>query len=200
MIAWLKGIIKDRFEDRVILDQNGVGYEIQLHTRLASQPMHVGQTQEFYIYTYVREDILSLFGFSSWNEREVFLELIRVSGIGAKTAMAILSNIDTPSLVSAILHRDTRTLQAVKGIGKKAAEKIVLELADRMKQFQHLSKPGATSYTIHAAGPHQDLISALENLGYKRPSIELALAKMDLPEEATFDQLLKQSLKMLGTS
>jgi Holliday junction DNA helicase RuvA len=87
MIAWIKGTVKDRFEDRVILDQNGIGYEIQLPMRVAAQPMGIGEEKEFYIYTYVREDILSLFGFSSWNEREIFLQLIKVSGVGAKTAL-----------------------------------------------------------------------------------------------------------------
>ena len=197
MIAWIKGVVKDRFEDRVILDQNGIGYEIHLPTRVASAPMGLGEEKEFYIYTYVREDVLSLFGFTSWNEREVFLQLIKVSGVGAKTALAILSSLEPGILVNAIVNKDVKTLQSVKGIGKKAAEKIVIELADRMKQFQTLSKIH-TATVMAVAGPHEDLISALMNLGYKRPAIELALSQIDLPDTASFDQLLKESLKMLG--
>jgi Holliday junction DNA helicase RuvA len=199
MIAWIKGKVKDRFEDRVILDQNGVGYEIQLPTRIASQPMGIGEEKEFYIYTYVREDVLSLFGFSSWNEREIFLQLIKVSGVGAKTAMTMLSNLDTSTLVHAIINRDFATLQSVKGIGRKAAEKIVLELSDRMKQFHLQGKVHAATLST-VPMPHQDLISALMNLGYKRPVIEHAIAKIDLPMDASFDQMLRESLKMLDKS
>lgn len=197
MIAWLKGIVKDRFEDRIILDQNGVGYEIQLPTRIASHPMGLGEEKEFYIYTYVREDVLSLFGFSSWNEREIFLQLIKVSGVGAKTALTMLSSLEPSVLVNAIIHRDLITLQSVKGIGKKAAEKIVIELSDRMKQFQMMGKVHAATL-VPVPMPHQDLISALMNLGYKRPTVEHAISKIDLPEDASFDQMLKESLKFLG--
>jgi Holliday junction DNA helicase RuvA len=197
LIAWLKGIVKDRFEDRIILDQNGVGYEIQLPTRIASHPMGLGEEKEFYIYTYVREDVLSLFGFSSWNEREIFLQLIKVSGVGAKTALTMLSSLEPSVLVNAIIHRDLITLQSVKGIGKKAAEKIVIELSDRMKQFQMMGKVHAATL-VPVPMPHQDLISALMNLGYKRPTVEHAISKIDLPEDASFDQMLKESLKFLG--
>jgi Holliday junction DNA helicase RuvA len=197
MIAWIKGTVKDRFEDRVILDQNGIGYEIQLPMRVAAQPMGIGEEKEFYIYTYVREDILSLFGFSSWNEREIFLQLIKVSGVGAKTALTMLSQLEPGVLVSAIVNRDLATLQSVKGIGKKAAEKIAIELSDRMKQFQIMGKVhGATLAQVKS--PQEDLISALINLGYKRPTIEMAIAKIDLPDNASFDQMLRESLKMLG--
>jgi Holliday junction DNA helicase RuvA len=197
MIAWMKGTVKDRFEDRVILDQNGIGYEIQLPMRIAAHPMGLGEEKEFFIYTYVREDVLALFGFTSWNEREIFLQLIKVSGVGAKTALSILSALEPGVLVSAIVNKDVRTLQSVKGIGKKAAEKIVIELADRMKQFQIMGKVhGATLAEVRS--PHEDLISALMNLGYKRPNIESAIAKIDLPDTASFDQMLKESLKMLG--
>lgn len=197
MIAWIKGTVKDRFEDRVILDQNGIGYEIQLPMRVAAQPMGIGEQKEFYIYTYVREDILSLFGFSSWNEREIFLQLIKVSGVGAKTALSMLSQLEPTTLVTAIVNRDLATLQSVKGIGKKAAEKIAIELSDRMKQFQIMGKvQGATLAEVRS--PHEDLISALVNLGYKRPTVEMAIAKIDLPDNASFDQMLRESLKMLG--
>lgn len=123
MIAWIKGIVKDRFEDRIILDQNGIGYEIQLPTRVASAPIGLGEEKEFYIYTYVREDILALFGFASWNEREIFLQLIKVSGVGAKTALSILSSLEPNALVNAIIHKDIGTLQSIKGIGKKGSGK-----------------------------------------------------------------------------
>lgn len=199
MIAWLKGTVKDKFEDRVILDQNGVGYEVQLPQRLTSQSIVVGEEKEFYIYTYVREDVLSLFGFSSWNERELFLLLIKVSGIGAKTAMAILSNLEPSTIVQAIVQKNISTLQSIKGIGRKAAEKICIELSDRMKEFQLLSKTHSASATM-VEMPHQDVISALMNLGYKRPVVEHALSKIDLPEQASFDQILKESLKMLGNT
>ncbi len=199
MIAWLKGTVKDKFEDRVILDQSGVGYEVQLPARLTTQSIQVGEEKEFYIYTYVREDVLSLFGFSSWSERELFLQLIKVSGIGARTAMGILSSLEPATIVQAIVQKNISTLQSVKGIGRKAAEKIILELSDRMKEFQLLSKtqmPAATTVDT----PHQDVISALINLGYKRPVVEHTLSKIDLPDQASFDQILKESLKALGKS
>ncbi len=195
MIAWIKGTVKDRFEDRVILDQGGIGYEVQLSILTAST-VNAGDERQVYIYTYVREDILSLFGFATWNERELFLQLIKVSGIGARTAMGILSALEPGLIVQAIVHKDVATLQSVKGIGRKAAEKIVLELSDRMKEFQLASKIHmATSRIPH---PHEDVVSALINLGYKKPAAEMALAKIDLPEAAGFDQILRETLKVLG--
>ena len=198
MIAWIKGKVRDTFQDGVILDQNGVGYEVHLPTRIAAQQLANGEEKEFYIYTHVREDALSLFGFSSWQEREIFLQLLKVSGIGAKTALAILSNIDPPALVRAIVQKDVKTLQSVKGIGKKAAEKIVIELADRMKEFQLIGKVHSTEPIQTSA--HEDVISALLNLGYKRPVVEHTLSKIDLTHNPSFDQIFKESLKMLGKS
>ncbi len=109
----------------------------------------------------------------------------------------MLSQLEPATLVTAIIHRDLATLQSVKGIGKKAAEKIAIELSDRMKQFQIMGKVhGATLAEVRS--PHEDLISALMNLGYKRPTVEMAIAKIDLPDNASFDQMLRESLKMLG--
>ena len=195
MIAWLTGTVKDQFEDRIILDQNGIGYEIQLPARIASS-VQPGEKREMYIYTYVREDALSLFGFSSWSERELFLQLIKVSGVGAKTALVMLSQLEPSAIIQAIVQKNVSLLQSVKGIGKKAAEKIVVELSDRMSNFQSLSVAG------EAAPPseQEDLISALMNLGYKRPAVEHALSKIDLPEPFNFDFVLKESLKVLGSS
>lgn len=197
MIAWLRGKVRDVFEDRVILDQNGVGYEIHLPLKVVASLLVNSEDKEFYIYTHVREDALSLFGFTSWKERELFLQLLKVSGVGAKTAMAILSQLESGQLVRAIMNKDIKTLQSVKGIGKKVAEKIAIELSDRMKTFQLLMRVDE-AYSEHHASPHEDVISALMNLGYKRPNVEHAISKIDLPETASFDQILKESLKVLG--
>lgn len=197
MIAWLKGKIRDVFEDRVILDQNGVGYEIHLPLKITASLLANNDEKEFYIYTHVREDALSLFGFASWKERELFLQLLKVSGVGAKTAMAISSQLESGQLVRAIMNKDVKTLQSVKGIGKKVAEKIAIELSDRMKEFQLLLRADEAT-AAHHASPHEDVISALMNLGYKRPNVEHALSKVDLPDTASFDQILKESLKVLG--
>lgn len=198
MIAWLKGTVKEKIGDRVIIDQGGVGYEVLLPSRLAKDSMVSGTICEFYIYTYVREDVLSLFGFGSWKERELFLELIKVSGIGAKTAMGILSQFEPATLVQAITTRNTQAISSVKGIGKKAAEKIVIELSDRLKTFGILSL-GSEVTISSTSSPHSDLVSALTNLGYKRPAIDMALSKLPATDLG-FDQMFKESLKILGPS
>lgn len=196
MIGLLKGILVDFQEGLATIDVQGVGYEVLTSVNLNAP---INQELSLYIHTHVREDTLTLFGFGSRLEKNIFQKLIKVSGIGAKTAILVLSQFDPEQLISIIAGKDSQSLCAVKGIGKKAAEKIILELASTIhkvfgtdlipKQIKSLSQPLA---------PESELVSALTNLGYKRHDIDRALTQIDFETHVNFDQQFKASLKHLS--
>ncbi|MCB0272864.1 MAG: Holliday junction branch migration protein RuvA [Bdellovibrionales bacterium] len=193
MIGWIQGNIIDKREDAVVINVQGVGYDI-FCARALTENVSEGQTVSLHIYTHVREDVLSLFGFETKLEKELFLQLIKVSGVGAKTALSILSTYKSEQLISMIGAKDTKSLCAIKGIGKKAAEKIILELADKMKTFS--IELQISTRTI--SSPHDDLVSALVNLGYKQNIVEQTIATLAFEETIGFDIKFKETLKHLS--
>ncbi|MEZ4704548.1 MAG: Holliday junction branch migration protein RuvA [Bdellovibrionota bacterium] len=200
MIGWIRGRVLQVLEDRLILETSGVGYELFLTQGLLASQV-VESEQSFYVYTHVREDQLILFGFPSLVEKEIFLLLMKVSGIGAKTALSLLSSFPSSELIGVIQSKDTKRLTQVKGIGKKAAEKIVIELQDKVQHFPVSSKNTADGHSQGAATHlRNDITSALINLGYKKPVVETAMDKLQFEETISFDQALKESLKMLGNA
>ncbi|HLG20057.1 MAG TPA: Holliday junction branch migration protein RuvA [Bdellovibrionota bacterium] len=196
MIGWLKGTIKEKTGDSVVIDTGGVGYEVHVSVFTNAGLGPASSPVEVYVHTHVREDGITLYGFASPRERELFRVLILVSGVGAKTAMGILSALPLDRLVGAIRSGDIPTLQRTPGIGKKTAERLVVELRDRLKDFP-------LHADMHAPAPHgrgdvnDDVISALVNLGYKRPDAEMAVARIDLSKFGSFDRILKETLKLL---
>jgi Holliday junction DNA helicase RuvA len=196
MIAFLRGRIIDKQPNRLIVDVHGVGYEVIVPLSTFYEVGDEGADVTLHIHTHVREDALQLFGFLTVLERQVFERLIAVSGIGPKLAIAVLSGIDPRDLVGAVQRSDVARLVAIPGIGKKTAERIVLELKDRMSAFSTV--PAAATPASAADRLRDDLVSALVNLGYHRPqaekSVETAL-KSD-PSMA-FENALKQSLRAL---
>jgi holliday junction DNA helicase RuvA len=196
MIAHLRGRIIDKQPNRLIVDVHGVGYEVIVPLSTFYEVGDEGADVTLHIHTHVREDALQLFGFLTVLERQVFERLIAVSGIGPKLAIAVLSGIDPRDLVGAVQRSDVARLVAIPGIGKKTAERIVLELKDRLSALATV--PAATTPASAADRLRDDLVSALVNLGYHRPqaekSVETAL-KSD-PSMA-FENALKQSLRAL---
>jgi Holliday junction DNA helicase RuvA len=135
MIAHLRGMLLESQQEYVVLDVNGVGYEIQVHPRVSSRLPSLGEEVSLIIYTDVRENAIILFGFSSSLERQIFVFLKKVKGIGSKLAMGILSSVDPEHLLYAIGSSDTSALLQVPGVGKKSAERIIVELREQVKEF-----------------------------------------------------------------
>jgi Holliday junction DNA helicase RuvA len=197
MIAFLRGRIFDKQPNRVIVDVQGVGYEVAVPLSTFYDLGDVGADAELRIYTHVREEALQLFGFLTERERQLFERLISISGIGPKLAIAVLSGMDTGDLIAAVQRADVARLTGVPGIGKKTAERIVLELKDRLA---HLAVHATA--VAPAASPadrvRADLISALQNLGYQRPQAEKAVsATLDASPDLDFEPALKAVLREL---
>jgi Holliday junction DNA helicase RuvA len=196
MIALLRGRIIDKQPNRLVVDVHGVGYEVLVPLSTFYEVGDEGADVALHIHTHVREDALLLYGFLTVLEQQVFERLIGISGIGPKLAVAVLSGIDPRDLVTAVQRGDVARLVAIPGIGKKTAERIVLELKDRLAAFSAM--PAAAAPASAADRLRDDLVSALVNLGYHRPqaekSVETAL-KSD-PDMA-FENALRQSLRTL---
>lgn len=195
MIAFLRGRLYDKQPNRLIVDVNGVGYDVAVPLSTFYGLGDTGSDVSLRIHTHVREDALSLFGFATRLEQDLFEKLIAVSGIGPKVALSVLSGIEPPELARAIQTADLARLTAIPGVGKKTAERIVLELKDR------LPRGVVTMPVDEAPAPsmRDDLLSALMNLGYHRPLAEKAVdASMKRTAGGDFEQLLRQSLRELA--
>jgi len=199
MIARLTGRLVEKQATRLVVDVHGVGYDVQVPLSTFYHLPEPGADVTLRIHTHVREDALSLFGFATALELRLFERLIGISGIGPKLALAVLSGIDPADLVRAVQAGDVGRLTLIPGVGKKTAERIGLELKDR------LSQQLATELGVDGAAPaggtalRADLVSALLNLGYHRALAEKAVdAAMTAPGEQTFERVLKDALQRMG--
>ena len=198
MIAFLKGRILEKHPNRVIVDVQGVGYEVFVPLSTYYELADQGADAALRIYTHVREDVLQLYGFLTDLERQMFERLIAVSGIGPKLAVAVLSGLDTRELVAAVQRADVARLVTIPGVGKKTAERIVLELKDRLSQLAPPPVAGAPLVSTSGERLRADLLSALQNLGYHRPLAEKAVtAVLAASPEAAFDGALRGALREL---
>jgi Holliday junction DNA helicase RuvA len=189
LIARLAGRIVAKAPSRLVVDVHGVGYEVFVSLSTFSATPQEGSDVALDIHTHVREDAIALYGFSSARERVVFEKLIGISGIGPKLAVTILSGGAVDDLIGAIRRNDLARLTAIPGVGKKTAERIVVELRDKLKDFAEAPARSAAE---------SDVLSALENLGYARGAAEAALSRaMDSEGGAAFDPLFKRTLQIL---
>ncbi len=197
MIGWLSGNLLGSWGSRVLIDTGGVGYEVEIPTSLMPSLGNLGESVELFIHTQVREDNITLYGFPTRQDRDIFLSLTSVSGVGAKSAMAILSVIPSGEVVTAIRSKNPALLSQAKGVGRKAADRIIVELVDKFKEMgtATLARPGLPE---HRQAMQEDVISALMNLGYKRSAAELAVAKVDLSKSDSFDTIFRKSLHTLA--
>jgi Holliday junction DNA helicase RuvA len=197
MIAFLRGRVLDKFPNRIILDVSGVGYEVHVPLSTYYEIGEAGSDVSLRVHTHVREDTLQLFGFLTPLEQLLFERLIGISGIGPKLAVSVLSGIDSRELVVAVRRADVARLIRIPGVGKKTAERIVLELKDRLKDVAPAPEAeGAQPSTGDRL--RNDLISALENLGYHRPLAEKAVdASHKSDGGATFEDALRSALREL---
>jgi Holliday junction DNA helicase RuvA len=198
MIAFLRGRVVDKQPNRVIIDIQGVGYDVHVPLSTFYEIGDVGSDVALRVHTHVREDALQLYGFLTELERQLFERLIAISGIGPKLAVAVLSGMDPRDLLTAVQRADVARLTGIPGVGTKTAERIVLELKDRLAQ---IALPAAAHAAAAMSGPDRlraDLLSALQNLGYHRPQAEKAIeSAVKSMTEQTFEQALKSALREL---
>ncbi len=198
MIAALTGRLLEKRPNRIVLDVHGVGYEVHVPLSTFYQMSELGDEITLQIHTHVREETLALFGFSSDLELVVFEHLISVSGVGPRLALTALSGLEPPVLVRAVRNGDIASLMGIPGVGKKTAERLVLELKDRLPVSESVSQPGevASTGTDDLRG---DVLSALLNLGYHRPLAEKAIsASLEEGEIESFEHALRQALRELA--
>lgn len=198
MIAHLRGSLLDLKPNEVIVECNGVGYAVVVPISTYTALPGEGKEARLHIHTSVREDAIQLFGFATTGEKALFERLISVSGIGPKLAVTILSGIGSDDLVAAIRGEDTARLVRIPGVGKKTAERIVLELKDKLKDWGS----SATVAAVPKAGPlspvEDDVLSALLNLGCARPAAEAALVKArDAVGSENFEPLFRKALELV---
>lgn len=196
MIAHIRGQIVSKSPNAVVIECAGVGYELAISVTTYTELGEAGATTALHVHTHVREDAILLFGFHELTEKRLFEKLLTISGIGPKLAITVLSGIAAERLVTAIRAGDHGTLTKVPGIGKKTAERVVLELKDKLNDL-----PGFTLATATPAAPSlgaiaEDVLSALTNLGYPRPSALRALetASKDPAVANDFETLFRAAI------
>lgn len=195
MIATLNGILIQKSPGFVVVDVNGVGYRAQVSLQTFTQLPPLGEKLFLQIHTVVREDDLSLYGFLSDEEKYFFQKLITVNGIGPKLAMTVLSGIHPRELATAVRNEDLIRLTSVPGIGRKTAERIVLDLKDKFVEWETVEKRDLPPTKRKL---YDDTLSALTNLGYSRMMAEKTLSQIEFGKEATLESLVKQALRALG--
>lgn len=201
MIAHLKGILLSKSTNIIIIDNNGLGYEVTIPlSTFYSLPDEEGQEVSLHIHTHVREDAFLLFGFNTVLEKKIFRLLISVSGIGPKLAINILSGIGPDSLLDAIAQGDVVKLQSIPGVGKKTAERISLELKDKAQKARSDSDlPPVKVSSNEDKEIRDDALSALMNLGYSTKAAGKAIDKaLSVSGEITLEAVITESLKVLA--
>jgi Holliday junction DNA helicase RuvA len=196
VIAHISGTLAQKTPGEAIVDVGGVGYQIFIPLNVFYRLPEIGTAIRLQIYTHVREDALQLFGFQDVEEKQLFLLLINVSGIGPKLAVNILSGIAAEDLARALKDADQARLVAIPGVGRKLAERMIVELKDK---FANL--PSAAQESARAEGASQlllDAVSALVNLGYKRPEAEKAVREVLKKGERSLENLIKETLRRLS--
>jgi Holliday junction DNA helicase RuvA len=196
VIGRLSGTLVEVKTDRVVLDAGGVGYDVAIPLGTFTLLPPAGERATLHIHTHVREDAILLFGFATQQEKYVFEKLLSVSGIGPKVALTVLSGLPLPELVTSIATQNARRLATIPGVGKKLAERLGVELKEKMADFGLVSSGGRAAPKTSAA---QDAIGALQNLGYKPSQAEAAVAAATREAPADdLNALLQAALKSLA--
>lgn len=201
MYAYIKGEIADIAEDNLVLECNNIGYNIRIPLSVAQRLPGIGRTVKIYTYTSVREDAFQLFGFLSKDDLEIYKKLIAVNGIGPKGALSILSVMSADDLRFAILSGDSKAISNAPGIGRKSAERIILELRDKvhlMSETVSLEQV-AENDTALTSEAKNEALEALTALGYSPSEALKALRQITITEDMDSGAVLKQALKIIST-
>lgn len=192
MIAHLRGIIHSKNTHHIILDVKGVGYQIFLSLNTFYELPPEGMEAALFIHTHLREDQLSLYGFLTQEEKDLFEKLLRVSGVGPKLAITLLSGLSVHEIVQAIHLQEAARLRSIPGIGEKVSQKIILELKGKfLMTGKHLSKASASQ-------SYDEALSALTHLGYTRAHAEQALSRLEWSRGLDLKEAIKLGLKHLS--
>jgi Holliday junction DNA helicase RuvA len=194
VIAHVRGTILSKSPNAVVVECHGVGYELAISVATFTDLVREGGEAALHVHTHVREDALALFGFSELAEKRLFEKLLTISGIGPKLAITVLSGISADRLVGAIRAGDHATLTKIPGIGKKTAERVVLELKDKLDDMAGMAPAQPAAPSLGAVA--DDVLSALVNLGYPRPVAQKAVesAARDTANAADFERLFRGSM------
>lgn len=192
VIAHLRGKLLSKRPNQAIVEAAGVGYDVTISIPTFSDLPAPGAEVALFVHTHVREDALALFGFLRGEEKQLFEKLISVSGIGPKLAITILSGMAAEAMVAAIKNNNVAALTRIPGIGKKTAERMVLELRDKLDAF------GVPEAAPVASPVEEDVISALVNLGYQRPLAEKALARVGSTANESFETIFRKTMAALA--
>ena len=206
MLAYIKGTLEMKMTDYVVIDVGGLGYKVFMANTWIEKLGNIGEEVKVYTYYKVREDDISIFGFNTNEELRMFELLISVSGVGAKTAITMLAVCEPSEFALAIISEDITTLKQIPGIGVKSAQRIILELKDKVKKEQQIeqltkaTKSGKTKLEekIENDTKVQEAIAALQVLGYNRKEIEKAFEKLDNKAKMSTEELIKKGLSILG--
>ncbi len=198
MIAYLSGKLLEKNANSVIVDVGGVGYDVAIPLSTFYELGEVGSDVQLRIYTHVREDAIQLFGFKTDRERQLYLRLISVQGVGAKSGITMLSGMSADEMINAIRSNNLAKLTSIPGVGRKTAERVCIELRDKVTELEHGTSP-VDSKPLPADEMFEDALSALTNLGYQRALAEKALKQAaDEGTEATVQKLLRRALQILA--
>ena len=208
MFAYIKGTLEMKMTDYVVIDVGGLGYKIYMSSLAMEKLGNIGEEVKVYTYYRVREDDISIYGFNSNEELRIFELLLSVSGVGAKTALAMLAVCTPSEFVLAIVSEDINVLTSIPGIGPKSAKRIILELKDKIKKEEQIQELTNASNTINVKtkmqqaieneGKITEAIAALQVLGYNKREIEKAFETLANKEEMTTEDLIKKGLTILS--
>ena len=197
MLAYIKGILEVKSTNYVVIENGGIGYKIFMSNKSIGTIGNIGDNVKVYTHYHVREDNISLFGFNSDEELRMFEILINVSGVGAKSALTMLSDITPSSFAIAVINDDITRLTKIPGIGKKTAQRLILELKDKLKKEDISGEQIELDVDKKDENINKDAITALQVLGYSKKEAETVLKKIDT-QKLSIEEILKQALKILG--
>ena len=198
MYAYIKGTLEEKTKDSIVVETAGIGYKIFISEQTMEKLGELGEKVKIYTHYHVREDNISLYGFLSNEELKMFELLIQVSGIGAKTAIVMLSKITPSEFALAVIINDIKTLTTIPGVGSKSAQRIVLELKDKLKTEDAISKEEISQATTTANNENiEEAIQALQILGYNKGEIKKVIEKLKVKNIST-EEIIKLALKHLS--
>lgn len=197
MFAYIKGILEVKSVNYVVVENNGIGYKIYMSAKSIGTIGNVGEQVKVYTHYHVREDDISLYGFNSEEDLRMFEILISVSGVGVKSALTMLSDITPSSFALAVINDDVTRLTKVPGVGKKTAQRLILELKDKLKSEDISTDEIEVEECTNNSIVNNDAIVALQVLGYCKKEAEAVLEKIDT-QNLSVEETIKQALKILG--